>query len=112
MGMNKAYLDILKAMALQIPAVDRTTTYAELLNVAKGDGVLSEKVATIAKGLGKELTPEQIEAVGAADVLTKEDRETLVASVVGEMIAENAAAPIGGLIDKIFGWLFFWTKYL
>lgn len=112
MAINKEYLDILKAMALMVPAPDKEHTYAELLNVAKGDASLSDKVIAIAAGMGKELSPEQIAAVEAADLLTKEDREAVVAQAIGEMIAEKASEPIGNIMSTIFGWLTFWTKWL
>lgn len=112
MPISKEYLDILKAMALMVPAPDKEHTYAELLNVARGDAPLSEKIVAIAAGMGKELSPEQLVAVEAADMLTKEEREAVVAQAIGEMIAEKASEPIGNVINTIFGWLTFWTKWL
>jgi hypothetical protein len=112
MALSKEYLDILKAMALMVPAPDKEHTYAELLNIAKGETPLSEKVLAIAAGMGKELSPEQIAAVEAADLLTKEEREEVVAKAIGEILAEKASEPIGNVISTIFGWLTFWTKWL
>jgi hypothetical protein len=112
MQLSKEYMDILKDMALQIPAADQQTTYAELLAVAKGDGSIEEKAEAISKAMGKPLTTEQVQVLGMVDLLNKEDREAVVATAIGEMVAAHADQPIGNIMSTIFGYLTFWTKYL
>lgn len=93
--------ELLKKIILSVKTPEAESTYQDIRSLIETDETVATKMGTIAESLGRPITDEELNVVGATLTMTVEERKKEAAAMIAKIINDNSGVPIAQLIDKI-----------
>ncbi len=100
MALSQADRDLIKAIIMGVPTMDKTETYQQVWNFLESDAPPDEKVAEVAKALGRPLTVDEQAALKAGLLMTPQARTQEASLIIGQLVAENSGT-LAGFVDQV-----------